>query len=75
MSRSQAVLECEFVFSKQLLSRRKQKMLQDFLIDSSSDICLQKTVVPTPAADIPPQTMVLCLDLMLDSVQPGLSAS
>ena len=39
MVRSQVVLECELVTSKQLLSRRKQKMLQDFLINSSSDIC------------------------------------
>ena len=43
MGRSQVVLECELVTSKQLLSRRKQKMFQDLLIDSSSDICSQRT--------------------------------
>ena len=43
MDRSLVVLECELVTSKQLLSCRKQKTLQDFLIDSSSDICSQKT--------------------------------
>ena len=71
------MLECELVTFKQLLSRRKQKILQNFLIDSSSDICWQKTQnrSPTPAADIPPQTMVLCGNLMLDFVQPDLSAS
>ena len=37
------MLQCELVTSKQLLSHWKQKMLQGFLIDSSSDICSQKT--------------------------------
>ena len=43
MGRSQVVLECELVTSKQLLSCWKQKILQDFLMDSSSDIWCQKT--------------------------------
>ena len=51
------MLECELVTSKQLLSCRKQQMLQDFLIDSSSDI--------------PPRIMMLCRNLMLDFVQLG----
>ena len=42
MGMNQVVLECELVTSKQLLGRRKHKMFQDFLIDSSSDVCLHK---------------------------------
>ena len=53
MGKSQVVLECELVTSKELLSCRKQKMLQDFL-DTNSDICSQKTQRSNSADDIPP---------------------
>ena len=48
---SQVVLECELVISKQLLSRQKQKMIQDFLLDCSNHICSQKTQRSNSARD------------------------
>ena len=71
--RSQVVLESELITSKQLLSHRKQKMLQKLLDRQQAVTFVRKHRGPTSVANNRLQTMVLSENLMLDFVQPGLA--
>ena len=70
------MLECELVTSKTVVHPLEEENAPR-LLDRQVAVAFvrRKHRGPTPAADIPPQTMVLCGNLTLDFVQPGLSVS